>query len=146
MRAEKEALYEMWRDVSNLPKLLDGVRAATEISPGRWAWTLEGPVGTETRVEVDITEERPGEVLAWSSADGSDIEAKGKLAFSDAPGGRGTRVEATISYAPPMGRAGNWIAKMTGRDPTTLARHALKRMKMLAETGEIATAANRKES
>lgn len=145
VNATRDQLYDQWRDVRSLETLLDHTSDALATSPNRWSWVVHGPGGRQAFVEVDLVEDRRGEVLAWKSTEASEISAHGKIAFSDAPGGRGARVEATISYQPLFGQPGHWIAKMTGRDPGTLARHALKRMKMLAETGEIATASNQKE-
>jgi uncharacterized membrane protein len=62
----------------------------------------------------------------------------------DAPGGRGTEVEAIISYVPPAGEIGRWVAKVLQAEPALQARRELKRLKMLMEAGEIATSATRK--
>lgn len=145
VNASRDSLYDQWRDVQSLGKLLDHATDVMETAPNRWRWMLKGMGQQQATVEVDLVEDRRGEVLAWNSTRDSEIEAKGKIAFSDAPAGRGTRVEAIISYKPPLGQPGHWVAKLTGHDPAMLARHALKRMKMIAETGELATASNRKE-
>ncbi len=146
VNAPPEELFRLWRELETLSRLLGHVEDARQIGPDRWAWTLVGPAGNRARVEVKITEDRPGEVLAWQSTGESEVEAQGKIAFAADPAGRGTRVEATVAHVPPFGRPGHWVARLAGRDPGTLARHALKRMKMLAETGEIATAARRREA
>ena len=75
------------------------------------------------------------------------VEADGNAAslqFRDAPGGRGTIVEAVIAYKPPMGALGQAVAKLFSAEPSVQARRDLKRLKMLLETGEIATSANRR--
>lgn len=146
VNASRDSLYDQWRDVKSLAKLLDYASDVMETSPNRWSWVLKGPPERQAFVEVDLVEDRPGEVLVWKSTPASEIEANGKIAFSDAPAGRGVRVEATISYKPPFGQPGHWVAKLTGHDPSALARHALKRMKMIAETGELATASNQREA
>lgn len=145
VNASRDSLYDQWRDVRSLGKLLDHATDVMETAPNRWRWVLKGSGDRQALVEVELVEDRRGEGLVWNSTPESEIEAKGKIAFSDAPAGRGTRVEATISYKPLLGQPGHWVAKLTGHDPALLARHALKRMKMIAETGEIATASNRKE-
>ncbi len=65
--------------------------------------------------------------------------------FRDAPGGRGTIVTAIVAYKPPMGLLGQTVAKLFQAEPSVQARRDLKRLKMLLETGEIATNANRRE-
>ncbi len=77
--------------------------------------------------------------------DGSEIEAEGKVLFRDAPAGHGSVDEATIAYRPQGGTVGHWIAKAFRADPRLQGRHELKRLKMLVETGEIATSVNRRE-
>ena len=66
------------------------------------------------------------------------------MTFRDAPGGRGTEVEAIIAYVPPAGELGRWVAKLFQAEPAIQGRRELKRFKMLMETGEIATSATRK--
>jgi uncharacterized membrane protein len=91
-----------------------------------------------------VTEDRPGELIAWVSEEGADVPNSGRIEFRDAPGGRGTWVTATIIYDPPAGIIGKVIAKMFQREPHIQARRDLRRLKQLMETGEIATAARTK--
>tara|TARA_B100000949_G_C13871364_1_gene280733 strand:- start:311 stop:502 length:192 start_codon:yes stop_codon:yes gene_type:complete len=49
-------------------------------------------------------------------------------------------------YDPPAGEVGRAIAKLLRKEPGVQARHDLKRLKMLMETGEIATSAHTKEA
>jgi uncharacterized membrane protein len=135
-------LFAMWRDASQLPRFMRKVRSVAEGEDGIWRWVIGGPADTEVHLKTWIVEEREGEFLAWRSVEGSQIEAEGKVMFHDAPGGRGSVVEAIIAYQPPGGTIGHWIAKAFGADPAAHGRHDLKRLKMLVETGEIATAAN----
>jgi uncharacterized membrane protein len=95
------------------------------------------------RIETVVSEDRPDELVAWRSVEGSDVESRGRVAFRDAPADRGAEVEAIIAYKPPAGEVGRWIAKLFGREPQVQGRRELKRFKMLMETGEIATARNR---
>ena len=66
------------------------------------------------------------------------------MRFRDAPAGRGTEIAATIAYRPPAGELGRLLLKLSRREPDIQVRHELKRLKMLLETGEIATADNRR--
>ena len=54
-----------------------------------------------------------------------------------------TEVEAIVAYIPPRGRLGGWIRMLFGRDPALQGRRELKRLKMLLETGEIASSRSR---
>ena len=63
----------------------------------------------------------------------------GRVEFRDAPPGRGTEIHATIVYEPPAGALGKVIATLFQKEPGQQAKRDLRRLKMLLETGEIAT-------
>lgn len=136
-RPRKE-LYAFWRRFSNLAKFMENVRSVTEIDDKRSRWVIASPAG-EVEFETTITEERAGELIAWQSDEDATIRNSGRVEFRDAPGKRGTQVEATIAYDAPGGVAGRLIAKLFQREPHIQARRELKRFKQLMETGEIAT-------
>jgi uncharacterized membrane protein len=142
----RNEVYGFWRDVSNLPRFMENVRSVETEADGRGRWRIAGPAGTTVELVTEITEDREGELLAWRTVEGSDVEASGSVTFSDAPGGRGTIVRAQVAYLPPGGEIGRWIAKAFQREPKLQGRRELKRLKMLMETGEIATSANRRDA
>jgi uncharacterized membrane protein len=143
IRRPRQEIYEFWRDFQNLT-FMENVSTVTEIEPGVMRWQIKAPGGTLVDLDTRIVSDRPGQEIAWRSVDGSNIETEGKVMFRDAPGERGTEVEAIIAYKPPFGEAGRLIAKLFGREPKAQGRRELKRLKMLLETGEIATSHNRK--
>jgi len=134
-------LYEFWRDFSNLPSFMDNIVSVEQLDGGRSHWVVKAPGDRTVEWTSTITEDRAGEVIAWTSEDGADVPNSGRIEFRDAPGGRGTWVSATISYDPPGGVIGKIIAKMFQREPAIQARRDLRRFKQLMETGEVATAA-----
>jgi uncharacterized membrane protein len=136
-------LYAFWRDFGNLPRFMEHVKAV-ETEGDITRWTIAGPLGRDVRLETRIVDDREGEQIAWRSTEASDIDTEGKVMFRDAPAGRGTEVEAIISYVPPAGEIGRWVAKVLQAEPALQARRELKRFKMLMEAGEIATSATRK--
>ena len=138
----RQELYAFWRDFSNLPQVMENLLEVRRLgAPERSDWRIRAPAGGVVDVVTEVTEDRPGEVIAWKSTDGSDIETEGRVTFTDAPGERGTRVTLVIKYKPPAGAMGKIFAKAFRREPAIQARHDLKRFKMLMETGEIATSA-----
>jgi uncharacterized membrane protein len=141
----RREIYDFWRDFSNLPKFMDNVKSVTTRGD-KTHWTITGPAGSDVEVITRLVEDRPGEEMSWQSTEDSQIETRGKVAFRDAPGKRGTEVTAIIAYQPPGGLAGHIGAKLTRSDPETEGRHELKRLKMLLETGEIATNHNQKSA
>ena len=141
IRASADELYAFWRDFSNLPKIMENLEA---IRPGEGdtsEWVVKAPLGQSLTLRTKVSEDVPGELIAWSSTDASDIPTQGRVRFHPAPGDRGTRVTLEIDYDPPGGEAGRLFAKLFRREPAIQARHDLKRLKMLFEAGEIATSA-----
>ncbi|MBC7285495.1 SRPBCC family protein [Hoeflea sp.] len=136
-------LYAFWRDFSNLPRFMHNVEAVEE-DGDMTIWTIRGPAGSRLKIRTRIVADRPDEQIAWRSVEGSDIDTEGKVMFRDAPGGRGTEVEAVVAYVPPGGEVGQLIAKLFQREPRLQGRREMKRFKMLMETGEVATSANRR--
>ena len=140
----RQEIYDFWRDVSNLPRVMDNVVSVERLDERRSRWTVKAPAGGTVEWTSTITEDRPGESIAWASEEGADVPNSGRIEFRDAPGGRGSWVSATILYDPPAGIIGKVIAKMFQREPAIQARRDLRRLKQLMETGEIATAARTK--
>ena len=138
-------VYAFWRDLSNQPRFMENVRAV-RTDGDRSTWTFAGALGQEVEVPVEVTEERENELIAWSSVEGAPIRTRGSVEFRDAPAGRGTYVDLEVEYVPPAGAAGRAFAHLLRRSPQVQARHGLKRLRMLLETGEIATSARTKEN
>lgn len=141
----RQELFEFWRDFGNLATFMENVESVEHTGPTRTLWRIKAPGNRTVDVETEIAREIEGELIAWRSVPGSDIDTEGRVEFSDAPGERGTRVTAIVAYDPPGGAIGKAIAKMFLREPAIQIRHDLKRFKMLMETGEIATSARRRD-
>jgi uncharacterized membrane protein len=140
----RAGLFAFWRDFSNLPRFMQNVRAVEDTGADTLRWTIDGPAGRPVRIETRIVEERDGELIAWRSVEGSEIETEGKVSFRDAPADRGTEVTAIVAYKPPFGELGRFVATAFQKEPAVQGRRELKRFKMLMETGEVATSRNRK--
>lgn len=142
----RDDVYQFCRDVSNLTQLMKNIAEISHQDNGVTRWVFNGAAGLTITADTRILDDRPGEEISWISVDTSQIETRGKVLFRDAPGNRGTQVEAISAYRPPLGELGKVVIKLFGEDPAVQTRHALKRMKMLLETGEIATATNRRDA
>lgn len=143
-RPRKE-VYAFWRDFKNLPTFMENVKSV-EVDGDLTRWVIRGPLGADIKVETRIVQDRKNAFISWRSTPQSDIDTEGKVTFRDAPGKRGTEVEARIAYVPPAGEIGRWVAKAFQAEPAMQGRRELKRLKMLMETGEIATNRNRKNA
>ena len=135
----RQALYEYWRDFTNLATFMENVKEVVVLDAGRSQWTIAGPGGADVDLVSEITEDIPGERIAWTSSEGSDVDHEGWIAFKDNAFGRGTEVRIFISYDPPAGALGKVVAKVMQREPRVQARRELRRFKQLMETGEIST-------
>jgi uncharacterized membrane protein len=102
-------------------------------------WRAKAPAGTTVAWDAEITVDHPGELLAWHSLAGADIDNAGTVRFERGPGGRGTVVRVDLLYRPPGGKAGALIAKLFGEEPEMQIDQDLRRFKQLIETGEIPT-------
>ncbi|MCE6950588.1 SRPBCC family protein [Cereibacter sphaeroides] len=136
-------LFAFWRDFANLAHFMEAVEHVT-VAGDVSRWTIAAPLGRKVTLETRIIEEVPDRLIAWRSTDASEIRAEGAVTFRDAPAGRGTEVEAVVSYVPPYGELGRLVAKVFRQEPAIQGRHELRRFKMLMEAGEIATSRNRK--
>lgn len=134
----REDLYLFWRDFGNLPRFMENIEAVEILADGVSRWTVAAPAGRTVTLVTEIVQDRPRELIAWRSTGESDIGTEGRVSFKDAPGGRGTEVEALIAYKPPLGELGRIAAKLFQKEPAVQARRELKRFKMLMETGEVA--------
>lgn len=143
IRKPRDELFAFFRDFSNLSNFMENLESVdtSDTRQNTSTWHIKAPAGRTVAVKTEIVSEQDGELIAWRSVEGSDIDTEGRVTFVDAPGERGTRVGLIIAYKPPAGELGRAIAKMFLREPEIQARHDLKRFKMLMETGEIATSA-----
>lgn len=133
----REELYAYWRDFANLATFMQNIVSIEVIDQTRSHWTVRGPNGDYQWTAV-VTEDRPGEAIAWQSEDG-DVQNSGRIEFRDGPPGHGTYVRAILAYQPPMGAIGKLIATLVQKEPQIQSSRDLRRFKQLMETGEIAT-------
>ena len=121
---------------------MENVVSVEKLDGGRSRWTIKAPAGRIVTLITRIRNDVPDEKIAWESEPESDVATKGQVEFDDAPGNRGTYVSLVMTYDPPAGKAGKWIAKLFAREPNVQARHDLRRFKQMMETGEVTTNAS----
>lgn len=132
-----EELYQFWRDFENLPSFMKHLESVKVTGEGRSHWVAKAPAGTSVEWDAEITEDRPNELIAWRSLEGSDVENSGSVQFEPAPGNRGTIVRVEIEYNPPGGVIGAAVAKLFGEEPGQQAQEDLRCLKQVMETGEV---------
>lgn len=131
--------YRMWRDLERLPRFMAHLESVRVLDERRSHWTVKGPVGTTVEWDAEITDDIPGQLLAWRSVAGAEVEHTGSVRFEPGPGGKGTLVQVQMQYQPPAGKVGAAAAKLSGEDPEKQVDENLRRFKQLIETGEVAT-------
>lgn len=129
-------VYDFWRKLENLPSFMRHIEAVTSLGGNRFHWIARPAVSGDLRVEweSEITEDRPGEVLAWRSLPGSPIETHGRVLFKAAPGERGTELHIKMGYAPASGQS---LAHLTAPLSARMLREEIRRVKHVLEAGEI---------
>lgn len=100
----REEVYNFWRNLENLPLFMTHLKSVRQLDGKRshWEAKLPGNVGTVSW-EAEIVNEDHGKVIGWKSIAGSDIDNAGKVEFMDSDDGKGTVIQAVISYLPPTG-------------------------------------------
>ncbi len=136
-----EECYRFWRDFQNFPRFMQHLEEVRITADNKSHWRAKAPAGTAVAWDAEITVDHPGELLAWHSLEGADIDNAGTVHFERAPGGRGTVVRVDLLYRPPGGKAGALLAKLFGEEPSQQIDQDLRRFKQLIETGEIPTTA-----
>lgn len=132
-------LYEFWRRVENLPRIIRHSVTITARSTTESHWSVAGPGGKCYAWDSLIINDEPDRLIAWRTADGADIAHSGSVRFETAPGDEGTEVTVQVEYVAPGGKLGQWLGKLTGAEPGQQIGDTLRRFKALMECGEIPT-------
>ena len=149
-----DELYWFWRNFENLPSFMKHLESVTSYQSDkthadtssrsatqgdRSHWRVKGPLGSIVEWDAEITQDRPGEMIAWRSLEGSDVEHMGSVRFIKAHGRQETLVRVKMQYRPAGGVVGANIAKMLGSSPDWKIKDDLRRFKQIMETGDIIT-------
>ncbi|HEX4023302.1 MAG TPA: SRPBCC family protein [Steroidobacteraceae bacterium] len=137
-----EELYRFWRELTNLPRFMRYLREVRVLDSERSHWVSAGPVGSSLEWDALITEDLPGELIAWRSAPDSPLHTSGSVRFERAPDGEGSIVRLQLRYQPPpgaIGAAGAAVARLLAAISKQQLKGELRRFKQLIETGEVAT-------
>jgi uncharacterized membrane protein len=91
------------------------------------------PRGPKVEWDAQITEDRPGEVLAWESVKGSLFHTRGRVTFARAPGRDMTEVRVEMQVGL-RGHGSTGLAKAVAKPEI---KADLRRLKQVLETGEV---------
>jgi uncharacterized membrane protein len=133
-------LYRFWRDFERLPQVMSHLQSVS-VQGDKSHWVARPVSGVKVEWDAEIINEKPDEMIAWRSLEGSTIGTAGSVHFRPAPGGRGTEVRVSLKIDPPAGKAGVALARLFGADPRQEIREDLRRFKQTMEAGELPTTA-----
>ena len=134
-----EELYRFWRNFDNLPQFMNHLESVTTSAGDRSHWVAKGPAGTSVEWDAEVYNDKPNEMIAWRSLEGSQVDNAGSVHFEPAAGG-GTEVRVVLKYDPPAGKLGAAVARLFGESPAQQIEDDLNRLKQLIESGEVSTA------
>lgn len=130
-----DELYRFWRHLENLPRFMDHLESVRLQDERRSHWVARGPAGSRVEWDAEIHNEIPGQLIAWRSLPGSEVDHAGSVHFE--PDVRDlTLVRVILRYDPPAGRLGAGIARFFGEDPDTQVADDLRRFKQVMEAGD----------
>jgi uncharacterized membrane protein len=129
-------LYSFWRELENLPKVMQHLKSVDVIDRERSHWVAEGALGKEVQWDAEIFNDAENELIAWRSVPGGDVDTAGSVRFQPIGEHHGTAVTVTMKYDPPAGKVGAWIASLTGSGLEQKLEADLARFKQLMEAGE----------
>jgi uncharacterized membrane protein len=133
-----QEVYQFWRNFENLPRFMDHLESVTVIDETRSHWIAKAPAGTRVEWDAAIHNEIEGQLIAWRSLPGADINNAGSVHFSPAAGDPSrTEVRVVLSYEPPAGKVGAAVAKLLGEEPSRQVAEDLRRFKQVMEASEI---------
>lgn len=136
---DRQEIYEFWRNLENLPQIMQHLESVTVIDEKRSEWVALAPLGKTLQWEAEIITDKPGDVIAWQSLPGSQVDTAGSVHFKDSSTGAGTELVVSIMYNPPGGQIVTQIAHLLGQDLQAELNQDLREFKQLLEAGEIAT-------
>jgi len=137
VRRDRAELYARWHDFERFPEFMIHLEEVRSTGPKTSHWKACGPLGMTVEWDAEITEDVPGERIAWRSVEGSKVDNSGSVRFVTAPGDQGTELHIDMRYSPPAGAVGATLAKIFGEEPAIQLKDDLRRFKNIVETGEV---------
>lgn len=136
-------LYDIWRDLGSLPRILTHVKLVREDSPTHSHWVVEGPLGSDIAWDSVLTQDIPGKLISWHSTEEAEVDNEGSVAFKEDPATGYTRVDVRIAYRPPAGALGKVVAALFGKDPNGQVKDDLEHFKEAVENDTFARTPSR---
>jgi uncharacterized membrane protein len=140
IRCPARELYQFWRRLEQLPRILRHVEAVEPTDEWHSHWVARGPLGPPLEWDAEIINERENELIAWQSIHGASLRNAGSVRFEPTYEGL-TRLKVCIELQPVGGPAAITLARLFGTDPQRELTEDLERFKDFAER-ELAPASH----
>jgi uncharacterized membrane protein len=131
-------VYAFYRRLSQLPLFMDYLHSVREADSTYSHWVARLPAGGTIAWDTKITEDRPGELIAWRSVEGSLIDVRGRVMFAATPRRNVTEVRIELQLASAGTRASRSVATLF---TWSQIEHDLQRLAQLLETASAASRA-----
>ncbi len=131
----KQKAYEFWRDASNLSRFMSQIDRIVVVDPKLARWFVKVPSGEPIELDVRVTEDRPGDRIAWSTDEGAPMQAEGSVDFREISP-TSTEVTIGLSYATGSGEAGRRLAGSIADLPARASEDLNKLKTTLESMGE----------
>jgi uncharacterized membrane protein len=131
-------VYEFWRKLDNLPLFMNHLNSVEVLDNEKSRWSLKLPADIASLSwDAAITYDEPGELIAWESLPGSNLYTTGKIRFVDTPEPGVTLVHIAITYQPPAGVIGAWIAHLVNPLFQKMVQDDVENFKRYMDVSEV---------
>jgi uncharacterized membrane protein len=131
-----EEVYEVWRDLSNLPRAFKHLQSV-EVQDGHNShWVARGPAGIAVEWDAEVLNDHENRLIAWRSLPDSQVDTAGSVRFKPR-GDHSTEVTVTLRYNPPGGKVADHVASWMGSDLQSLLNEDLATFKQTMESGHM---------
>jgi len=134
IRAPAAELYQFWLNPQNYAQIFSHVSQVEKVGEGLYHWTVDGPGGVAVGWDGTMVRLIPDKLVEWKSLPGSLIDNAGAVRLDEQGGA--TRVHIQMTYNPPAGMVGHYLAELLGIDPKHALDDDLVRLKSFFEEGK----------
>lgn len=132
IRKPVEEVYAYWRQLENLAVVMSHIEKIEKVNDTDYRWTALFN-DQEFTWQSRITEDKPNRILAWKSADPSDIYNEGMIRFRGMNEGKWTSMDMGIIYRPAKTKVGELAAWLFTPVFERIVKKDLRRFKHLIE-------------
>ena len=135
IRRPVEAVFEFYRDFTNLPKFLGDVMAVKPLGPTISRWTIQGPLRIRARWTIKVTDLHTNEFIRYETVTLPGLKTCWEVQF--VPGHEPGETKVHEVMKAPLGKLGRVALALIGKFPAQEVSSNLRRLKEMMETGRV---------